>query len=413
MGFRFSNRIRIMPGLKLNLSKTGVSLSAGIRGAHINLGPRGLYGTAGIPGTGLSYRQRLGGSSRTYDRPSVERRLSNRQMEAQWRREEKEAKARAAQDLIDAEWCDYQQMLYFWEPLPEISNLDDFVQAQAKRPFETTLQAPVERDWTEEERKCLNQLTDSLRSQWPYKILPAFFSKKKAGSLLGALWPEQKAAIQKRYEDSVTEYETRLKTEQDEWDSKENERIAWLQRLTSGDMQEVKHTVNEIFTGLYLPFKSPSHCAVFFDTQDLMSMNLGLPAMEDIIPFTRKKLLKNGETRESPRDTAERNKDYFDVVTGESAFIAAETFSYLPLCKTIRIAGYTQRPRVKETDPIDTYIFDANYTRDELKGRNPDKTSMLSFLTHSGARFNVASDFKLARIDPPSWLDHADLQHDA
>jgi len=79
MGFRFSRRVSILPGLKLNLSGSGVSLSAGVRGAHINLGPRGLYGSAGIPGTGLSYRQRLDSASRSYDRPSVERRLSTRQ----------------------------------------------------------------------------------------------------------------------------------------------------------------------------------------------------------------------------------------------------------------------------------------------------------------------------------------------
>ena len=66
MGFRFSRRVSILPGLKLNLSGSGVSLSAGVRGAHITLGPRGLYGSAGIPGTGLSYRQLLDSSSRSY-----------------------------------------------------------------------------------------------------------------------------------------------------------------------------------------------------------------------------------------------------------------------------------------------------------------------------------------------------------
>ena len=101
MGFRFSRRVSILPGLKLNLSGSGVSLSAGVRGAHINLGPRGLYGSAGIPGTGLSYRQRLDSSSRSYDRPSVERRLSTRQWEALQRRQEQEEKAKEAQQAID------------------------------------------------------------------------------------------------------------------------------------------------------------------------------------------------------------------------------------------------------------------------------------------------------------------------
>lgn len=50
-----------MPGVRLNLGKTGVSLSAGVRGASVTLGKRGLYSNVGIPGTGLSSRQRLAG----------------------------------------------------------------------------------------------------------------------------------------------------------------------------------------------------------------------------------------------------------------------------------------------------------------------------------------------------------------
>ncbi|MDI9385547.1 MAG: DUF4236 domain-containing protein, partial [Verrucomicrobiota bacterium] len=41
MGFRFQKRIRLFPGVTLNLSKSGGSLSLGPRGAKLNLGPRG------------------------------------------------------------------------------------------------------------------------------------------------------------------------------------------------------------------------------------------------------------------------------------------------------------------------------------------------------------------------------------
>jgi hypothetical protein len=61
MGFRFSRRVSILPGLKVNFSGSGLSLSAEVRGAHIDIGPRGAYTSLGIPGTGLSYRQRIGG----------------------------------------------------------------------------------------------------------------------------------------------------------------------------------------------------------------------------------------------------------------------------------------------------------------------------------------------------------------
>ncbi|CAK0759977.1 DUF4236 domain-containing protein [Gammaproteobacteria bacterium] len=61
MGFRFEKRIRLVKGLTLNLSKTGVSLTVGIPGASVNLGKDGLTGNAGLPGTGLSYREKLSG----------------------------------------------------------------------------------------------------------------------------------------------------------------------------------------------------------------------------------------------------------------------------------------------------------------------------------------------------------------
>jgi hypothetical protein len=59
MGFRFQKRITLFPGVRINLSKSGASLSAGPRGASVTVGKRGVYGNVGIPGTGLSWRERL------------------------------------------------------------------------------------------------------------------------------------------------------------------------------------------------------------------------------------------------------------------------------------------------------------------------------------------------------------------
>jgi len=67
MGFRFSKRITLLPGVRMNLSKSGASLSVGPRGASVTMGKRGVYGNVGIPGTGLSYRERL-------DRPNSPKR---------------------------------------------------------------------------------------------------------------------------------------------------------------------------------------------------------------------------------------------------------------------------------------------------------------------------------------------------
>lgn len=58
MPIRLQRRIRIAPGIRLNLSKSGIGISAGVRGLRLGLDSHGRpYGSAGLPGTGLSVRE--------------------------------------------------------------------------------------------------------------------------------------------------------------------------------------------------------------------------------------------------------------------------------------------------------------------------------------------------------------------
>ncbi len=55
----FRRRIKIIPGVRLNLSKSGISTSIGIRGANLTVGKNGTYLNTGIPGTGIYKRQKI------------------------------------------------------------------------------------------------------------------------------------------------------------------------------------------------------------------------------------------------------------------------------------------------------------------------------------------------------------------
>jgi hypothetical protein len=67
LGFRFRKSIGILPGLRLNISKTGVSTSIGRPGGTVNIRGRRVRTTVGLPGSGLSYSQdvKLAESERT------------------------------------------------------------------------------------------------------------------------------------------------------------------------------------------------------------------------------------------------------------------------------------------------------------------------------------------------------------
>ncbi|MGD0183763.1 MAG: DUF4236 domain-containing protein [Roseiarcus sp.] len=59
MGFRFYRRVRIIPGLRANISRSGISLSLGHKGLWYTVGSHGRRVTLSLPGSGLSWTQRL------------------------------------------------------------------------------------------------------------------------------------------------------------------------------------------------------------------------------------------------------------------------------------------------------------------------------------------------------------------
>ena len=66
MGLNFRRSIKVAPGVRINLSKKGVGVSAGVRGARISHSATGrTTASAGIPGSGISYRKTIKSKSRT------------------------------------------------------------------------------------------------------------------------------------------------------------------------------------------------------------------------------------------------------------------------------------------------------------------------------------------------------------
>jgi hypothetical protein len=58
MSFRFRRQLRLIPGVHLNLSRSGVSTTIGVPGLRVTMGKRPAV-NVGIPGSGLSYRESL------------------------------------------------------------------------------------------------------------------------------------------------------------------------------------------------------------------------------------------------------------------------------------------------------------------------------------------------------------------
>jgi hypothetical protein len=79
MGFRFSRRFHIAPGIRLNVGTRGTSVSIGHRGFWYTIGSHGKRrATLGFPGTGLSYTFGNDAKSGTQQRRPATRRRQQR-----------------------------------------------------------------------------------------------------------------------------------------------------------------------------------------------------------------------------------------------------------------------------------------------------------------------------------------------
>lgn len=59
MSWRFRKSFKVLPGVRLNISRSGVSTTLGSGLFSLNVGPKGVYRNVRIPGTGFSMRNRL------------------------------------------------------------------------------------------------------------------------------------------------------------------------------------------------------------------------------------------------------------------------------------------------------------------------------------------------------------------
>jgi hypothetical protein len=63
MGLNIRRSIKIGKNTRLNITKSGVGVSTGVKGARMSIGPRGTRETISIPGTGIYYTKQQGRKS--------------------------------------------------------------------------------------------------------------------------------------------------------------------------------------------------------------------------------------------------------------------------------------------------------------------------------------------------------------
>lgn len=350
MSFRFRKIIKVAPGVKLNISKSGISTSFGGRGATLNVGKNGLRGTVGLPGTGLSYSKQL--SSRTSNRP----------------------KQSSGSDSL---------------PMPSGMIINESGKAlfvnEVGDAYSPNQQNQLKKEYAEEVRRFLaekaselNSTTEKIENIQEYFRTPSFFHVvppveefpypapnsedifNEVKRRHGFSFFNQQAISQEAdsiFQDDFREYHQNKK----EWELLQSKMqhdyqsiLILKERAASGDIPSMESLLEKILENI----DAPIHFSGSFEVEYAggVWLDIDLPEIEEI-PDSITTVLKSGALSTRRKTVKKVKEDYSRLVSGIALILPAYIFELLPTVDSIVISGYTQR-RNKATGYIeDDYIY--------------------------------------------------------
>ncbi len=412
MAFRFRNSIRIAPGIRLNLGKNGVSVSAGVKGATITAGSNGVYGNLGLPGTGLSYRTRLNKSASQRKRAEQEEKRQNRRERQQTALEVNQdfAELMLALDdkgtlLINAcsgqpipaeehrklllnynaeihEWLEEQKdqingdIDLLLNPhldilTPDTTSLrhqvDPFTELQPKQPdFERIPlepQKPVKPEFT---------WKDSLIIGRKNKRLQAWQADVDAWQLAHQAWQVKAKALEQAQAAPLQAYREALKAwraRKEAHDTEQRKLAATFADRLSTDTQ----VMTEVLKAELNALDWARETLIDFELDDTgryLKLDVDLPEIETFPTQEARQGLRDLRLVITEKSPTQVRREYARHIHGVMLRIISTAFHTLPSLEALVIAGYSQRINPATGHIQDDYLFSAKVLRTVFAGIN-------------------------------------------
>ena len=354
MSLRFQRRIKIAPGLSVNLSKSGVGLSAGIKGATISAGQKGLHGNLGLSGTGLSYRTKLNKKDRS----------------------KQTSPASQLKDFLEAGNTIDVKVLVESSGDVIIRGADDSEFSEQELRVIRKYLGDTIRDALTAYCDEMNESLEALKSihigtlpaasEPSFEFRPFLIPKPikpeplKMG-LLGLIWPPKKrhiselnASLAQEFSDAVNNWN---KDKESHFISEEKRK-----KLETEDIfisQDALASVLEFYLG---DIEWPLETLIDFDfgkDSSTVAIDIDLPS-EDLFPETEYKVpSRQFKVNISKLSLTKKRAIYRDYVHGVALKIAGLVFNHLPPVNECTISAYTQG------ENEDFYLYSVVMKREE------------------------------------------------
>lgn len=386
MGFRFQRRITLAPGIRLNLSKRGLGFSVGPRGASLSVGPSGVHGHAGVPGTGLAYRQKLSSPAAQYSGPGSTGSGSRSSGSASDFANDFDAALTQGEPVsVELEVDKCGDVHFFHADGTPLS--DDQAQAlrrHAREPLREHL-----RNYCEQRSEQISRL-GRLHEETPCPESSGYVTREfsqtppsrpqfQQPDWWHTLWPPAQQRVdqenrrrQADFDQAYRDWETRKA----KYDAAE---FARYQREDEG----VLHDADAMQATLCQRLKEidwPRETMVDFDLGSDVStiaVDIDLPGEEEMPEYFW--VMPAKQVRLSPRrlSATRQRKLYRDYVHGVAFRVLGAVFARLPTVQEARVSGYRQVIDSATGGERDQYLFSVKVTREQWSKVHFDRLTLV------------------------------------
>lgn len=421
---RFQRRIKIAPGLSVNLSKSGIGLSAGPRGAKVSIGPSGTYFNAGIPGTGISHRQKIGpsngrdgqrGAGTQYDCLGLSVRIDEKGIISvvkadgnpaddgcvrKYRRtqEYKDSVRKLYGDLYEKYEQQLNDFINVYNNTPSVLEKSDWIAmfdglrevSYVKKEFNTlhpTLkecEVELSREAEREIRSLLFWKNSAKRDEYVKKNLQGRYSSKCKDWKI-AYDAFEKEEMTRRKEIERTNAQIREKKEQIQ------------ETILKGDPSYVNDALADFLSSVHLAVEFSVDFQ--YDGEGSLYLDLDLPEIEDL-PSDCANILKSGKVSIKEKTVKQKNQDYSKCVCGLALYFAGNSFNVSPEIQQVTVSGYTQRLSKKSGNIEDTYVYSIIFDRSTFRRLNFKNIDPVQAFNNFSHVIDLTKKFELKEIVP-------------
>ncbi|MQU09737.1 MULTISPECIES: DUF4236 domain-containing protein [unclassified Pseudomonas] len=350
MGFRFSKRVTIVPGVRLNISAKGVSTSIGPRGLSMTMGRNGTFLNAGLPGTGLSYRHRLDGGRQGCSTPAFDSDDYSGSI-----------KIKVEDDgtllITDEDGNDLPPALVRRAKTEQAEAIQQLLEKAAEKV-------------NQELEACLGVYMATPGPGASPKLPPAFAEEQPVMAAAPSSGMMERLFRGKEIEAERLRLELQYQQDLADWtaarDAQEtliNETRKAFRLAAQGFSAQMEKALDYVLSDIAWPKETIVDYEFTHDVTGV-ALDVDLPD-EDDIPRRTAEAKGNGKLSFKNRTDAQVRRDFVGLCYGSLFRVVGEVFALLPAIDKCLVSGYLQRPNPANGKVDEPYILSVLVTRAE------------------------------------------------